>query len=232
MNFKKIVAAVAASALALSLFAVSASAADPVTFTLDAQNAGYGEDYEWEVTSTPVTFEGNGEYTVDIDLSANPSDIWCKLNTPGNETAPAGWETATVEITSVKINDIDWPLVPNHAKNPGAFYAPVEGATEPFVNFNVWNVWYEPGNVIDMTNTKAVAGTGYSFLDDAGKRIVVEKMSVTFKVDGVDGVGLTAADVEAANATTAPATGNVPVIAIGAVMALAVVGAVVSRKRK
>jgi hypothetical protein len=227
MNFKKIIAAVAATALTLSVFTITASAAD-ATFTLEAQNAGYGEDYEWEVTPTTVTVQGNGEYTVDIDLSANPSDIWCKLNTPATETAPDEYKTATIEITGVKINDIDWPLDPNCEKNPTAFYTPVEGATDPFINFNIWNVWYEAGNVVDMTNTKQVAGTGYSFLDDAGQRMVVEKVTVSFKIDGVGGVGLTAD----ALATSSPATGNVPVIAIGAVCALAVVGAVVSRKRK
>jgi hypothetical protein len=68
-------------------------------------------------------------------------------------------------------------------------------------------------------------GQMYALLDDTGKAITVESFTCDFTISGVGGEG-------AAAATTAPATGNVPVIAISAVCALAVVGAVVSRKRK
>jgi hypothetical protein len=228
MKFSKIIAAVAAAALAFSAMTFSASAAEPLTFSLEAQNAGYAPDeaYTWVVVSQDVTIEGNGTYEVVFDVSANHSDIWTKFNTPAMDTAPAEYETAVIRLNSLKVNDVDWPVI---AGNESEFYAPVQGEKVPYVNFNFWNTWYTEGNVIDTTNTEFITGTGYKFLDDTGAPILVESFTVNFTIDGVGGV--TAAPASD-GASTSASTGNMPIALIGGVAIVALTAAVVSRKRK
>jgi hypothetical protein len=218
MNFKKILAAVAAGALALSLFSFSASAAEELTFTMNVRN-----DPSWVDHAQSITINGNGTYDYTVDLSDDPAVTWPNFNTPASESAPAEYAGSTITLESFKINGVEWPVAPD-GLNTREFVAAAEGSTNPTVNFNFWNTWYTEGNMIDMTNAKFTPNLGYSFLDADGKAIEVTEFSFTFTIDGVGG--------EFAGGTASPSTGNVPVIALGAVMALAVAGAVISRKRR
>jgi LPXTG-motif cell wall-anchored protein len=225
MNFKKIVAAVAAAALALSVFAFPASAADPLTFTVQVVgNSGAAVPQD-------VTIDGNGTYTVEFTgLTDSP---YQQFNTPaptGGAVDAPGYENAQITLDSLTINgDLEvaagksFPLLGTY-----------NGGTDIVVNFNFFNVWYEAGNLIDDTNYTST-GSAYNFLDADGNPVTVTSIAATFTISGVTDsaeVADAAPEDAAAPATTAPATGNMPVALIGGVAVIALVGVVVSRKRK
>jgi hypothetical protein len=215
MNFKKIVAAVAAAALALSTLAFSASAADSITFPVQVQGAD-GSNIQKEVTITD-----NGDYAITVDgLSGSR---FAMFNTPQLfDAAPAGFENATIALNSLTINgDIDWPVADTSAK---PLYALYSDTPPEVVNFNFFNIYYEPGTIIDTTNCDVAPGSGYRFLDADGAPIEVTSLTANVTIAGIGAA-------EAPAATTAPATGNVPVGVIGLVAALALAGVVVSRKK-
>ncbi|MDR0903640.1 MAG: hypothetical protein LBM59_03305 [Ruminococcus sp.] len=268
MNFKKLIAAVAAGAMALSLMAFPASAADALTFNMSAKDST-----TWADTSVAVTIEGNGDYSATLDVSATGAAGWGYLYFLGTGAAPAGYEEAQIQFTKVIIGETEFPVTggPNGLLNNGK------------VDTNVFNVWYTAGNIIDMTNSQA-EGQVYAFLDADGNKITPASFTVEFTISGVAEAAAeteaaeteavaaeteaapaeteaepveeaapeveevapeteAAAETEAAPAVTeapvaevavtdAPATGNAPVIVVGSVMALALAGALISRKRK
>jgi hypothetical protein len=222
MKLRKILAAVSAAALALSVMAFPVNAAEELTFTINARNTT-----TWTDIPQSVTVNGNGTYTATWDVSDNPSTQWCNFNTPATEPAPESYIGSTITLDSFKVNDMDWPVASADGKNKTDFYAVAEGATEGTINFNFWNIWYEVGNMVDMSGAKATANSGYTFLDADGNPIEVTKLEVTFTLDGVDGV-FVAGD----GATASASTGNAPVALIGGIAAVALAGALISRKRK
>jgi LPXTG-motif cell wall-anchored protein len=226
MNFKKIVAAVAAAALALSTFAFSASAADPLTFPIQVVgNSGAAVPQD-------VTINGNGTYTVEFtDLADAP---YQQFNTPaptGGEVVAPGYENAQITLDSILING----EIEVSAGKSFPLYGTYDTGTDLVVNFNFFNVWYEAGNLIDSANVEKY-GNAYNFLDADGNPVTVTSMKATFTISGVTEDAAEVADAApedaAAPATTAPATGNMPVALIGGVAVLALAGVVVSRKRK
>ncbi|MDR0903081.1 MAG: hypothetical protein LBM59_00425 [Ruminococcus sp.] len=208
MNFKKIIAAVAASAIMLSTMAFSASAAEPVSMIMYAKG-----DPSWVDVITTVDLNGDGDYSVTLDVSEDGSNEWGYFMADYTQSAPEEYKGATVTVKSFKINGVEYPLAKDSMTLVG------DDGTFMFQIFNVWN---EANNMLPAENLKMV-GQLYGLLDADGNKIKVENFSCDFTVSGVGG---------AAAATTAPATGNVPVIVLGSVMALAVIGAVASRKRK
>ncbi|MDR0974682.1 MAG: hypothetical protein LBL80_03190 [Ruminococcus sp.] len=218
MNFKKIIAAVAASALMLSTMAFSASAADPLTYKMQVVNIN------GVAVTQDVTIEGNGTYSVEFtDLVDAPFQQFNTSAPTGDEVVPAAYANASITLDSVTINgDIDWPVAPDGA-NTFALVSQYAGAGDPVVNYNFFNIWYKEGNMVDDTNMEPNSGgNGYNFKDADGANITITSLAATFTISGVDGEG----------ATTAPATGNVSVYVLGSIMALAAVAVVASRKRK
>jgi hypothetical protein len=216
MNFKKIIAAVAAGALALSLFAVSASA-ESATLQGSIQDAEVG----WAVVSEQVELNGDGDYTITIKPDTGYTQ-WGKFTfeVPTGGSTPASYANAYVTFNSVTVN--------------GDTKLPLDAAVYPLcdengaININLFNVWHVPalGYVLDTSEANAVwtANSYAKFLDASGAPISITEWTVDFTIS-MDGA-------PAGAATTSPSTGNVPVIALGAAMALAVAGAVISRKRK
>jgi hypothetical protein len=214
MNFKKIVAVVATAAMALSAFSFSASAADPTVVQIVTKDAT-----SWQDTVAEVEVNGDGTYTGTVDLSAINPTILGYIWVYGVEDTPADYANATLTIDSVKINGTEWPLVTTSVALINPATAPVIGER------TIMNVWNEPNNMLDMTNTSKSLGNGYSFLDADGAKIAVSSVEVTFTLSGVGAAAAPAA-------TTAPATGNTPIAIIGGIAVAGLIGTVVSRKRK
>jgi hypothetical protein len=208
MNFKKIVAAVAAGVLTLSTFAFSATAADPTTVTFYAK-----EDTTWADTPTTIDVTGDGDYSVTLDVSAVKSRTWGYFMADYTQAAPEEYRNAMVTVKSFKVNgDIEIPLAVT-TKN----WVSTEDLS---YQLQLFNIWTQENNMVQADRLKEVGGM-YALLDENGTAITVESFTVDFTISNYGGA-----------ATTAPATGNTPVMVISAICALAVVGAVVSRKRK
>ncbi|MDR0974681.1 MAG: hypothetical protein LBL80_03185 [Ruminococcus sp.] len=220
MKLKKILAIIAAGALAISALAIPTSAADDFTFI-----AGAKDGVTWADTNTDVTISGNGDYTVTLDVSATGADSWGYFWLTGSDEAPAGYENATITMNSFKINGTEWAFATTEAP------LLTKGRIGEIPIFNVWNKTKE---MLDMTNTKA-SGQLYAFLDADGKNIVIDSFELNFTISGVDGEGAVAsADAAPASdgETTSATTGNMPIALIGGAAIVALGVAVVSRKRR
>jgi hypothetical protein len=219
MNFKKIIAAVAASALMLSTMAFSASAADATGLRGSIQDAQVG----WTVVSEDMEIAGDGSYSLTVAPS-EAYNTWGKFvfEAVDGEAAPAEYAGATITFDSIVVNG-DTELA---IGNPS--FALVDDTGK--VNVNLLNVWYEQagGNILDTSEgaAKVVAATSAQFLDADGNPIDITTWTVNFTISGVGGAP--AGD----GATASAATGNTSVIVLGSVMALAAVAVVASRKRK
>jgi LPXTG-motif cell wall-anchored protein len=209
MNFKKIIAAVAASALALSVMAFNVSAADEASVNVNAKDT-----VTWADTVVPVQLTGNGSYSATIEV-AEPATGWGYLTINATEKAPEAYVGSTLTFDSLILNgEVEVPFA-----NKSLAFVDDTGA----FNVNAFNCWWTDGNNIDM-NATTKEGDAYAFVDADGNKIPVTSMTLNFSVSGVGGA--------AAAETASPATGNAPVALIGGVAMLALVGAVVSRKRK
>ncbi|MDR0987033.1 MAG: hypothetical protein LBL98_05015 [Ruminococcus sp.] len=212
MNFKKIIAAVAASALMLSTMAFSASAAADLGVRAMIQDAQVG----WAVVNVDSTINGDGSYSVTIEPDA-AYNAWGKVAFEAVDGAVASDEYlgATVTFDSVVVNgDTELPLAVSS-------YALCDDTGK--VNINLLNVWYEQagGNNLDVSEGVAnlTPATSVQFLDADGNPIEISSWTINYTISGVGG-------------SASPSTGNVSVYVLGSVMALAVVGVVASRKRK
>jgi hypothetical protein len=212
MNFKKIIAAVAASALMLSTMAFSASAADPTGVRGSIQDAEVG----WAVVSEDIEISGDGSYSITVAPDTAYTK-WGKFvfEAVDGAAAPADYANATVTFDSIVVNgDTELPLATTS-------YPLCDDTGK--VNINLLNVWYVPdlGYVLDTAEgvAKFTAQTDCSFLDADGNAIPISTWTVNFTISGVGG-------------TASASTGNASVYVIGSVMALAAVAVVASRKRK
>jgi hypothetical protein len=219
MNFKKIVAAVAAAALALSAFAFSASAVDSYTVSAIVKEAT-----TWNDTTTKIDVTGNGTYTVSVDVSATGADTFGYLWLMGYDKASDDYANATLTVDSVKFDGVEQTIT-----NPT--YPFLMPKTAPIMGehpmFNVWNADDAPA--IDLSGATKLDGTGYQFPGADGTPLKIGVFEVTFTISGV---GEAAPAADAGAATTAPATGNTPIAIIGGIAVAGLIGTVVSRKRK
>jgi hypothetical protein len=277
MNFNKLIAAVAAGALALSVMAFPTSAAGELSINIVGKDAS-----TWADTTQAFTVNGDGEYTATFDVSAAGTSGWGYVNLSSADAAP-DYANTTLTLTSFKVNDVEMPL---NAANVTSDFAPDGGVVNVTI-FNVFNKNFDKIDVAACTKASVVDAQVYDFLDDAGAPIVVDTFTIGFTLaekpaeteaapaeteaaaveaaPAEDAAAVDAAapaeepeaveeaapaveeaapeateaapaETEAAVAevavTDAPATGNVPVIVVGSVMALALAGAVISRKRK
>jgi hypothetical protein len=212
MNFKKIIAAVAASALMLSTMAFSASAAETTGLRASIQDAELG----WAVVSEDIELNGDGSYSVTV-APDQAYTRWGKFvfEIVDGAATSADYAGKTVTFDSIVVN--------------GDTELPLANATYPLcddtgnININLLNVWYVPtlGYVLDTSESAAkfVAQTDCQFLDADGNPIAISEWTVNFTIG--DGA-----------ATASPTTGNVSVYVLGSAMALAAVAVVASRKRK
>ncbi len=224
MNFKKIVASIAAAAMAVSMVAVNAFAATV------------------EIDSTyPGGWSSSGNGIKKADLEAVGGDVKITLNIEvQNKLGLAdqllinpidydnGWVSQTDNITSdTEIAKVDgWICVPQDATTV-EFVLDAEAISalgDSGLCFSVQEVLVKSA---DYELAEAKQAEVIRVSDQEGKDYCFGK----FDPKGGAAEEAPAADAPAADTTEAPATGNAPVAAIAVVMALAGAAAVASKKR-
>lgn len=232
MKFKKIAAVAAASAMALSVMAVNASAAEYEAFLMFT-------DFDWlwgnwnAGVAGDATVNGYGTYTVSVDstqaentMSAtNGAQVFCiDIIGGGAEFNP---DNTVATIDSIKADGVDVPV-----DNSKIVYGDIE----------------ENGNFrIEIRNAYGVTGdvndTHYNPID-ADNFSAAESIEVTFTLS--DPNGSAPAETEAPEAAEAPAeeapvadttttstaTGNTSPAALAGVMAVAAAAAFAVKKSK
>lgn len=243
MKIRKILAAVAATAVAVSAMAVNVFAAQDASALADGTaylnlNKADWSDYEAEWTNAEVT--GNGTYTVSAKM-AEATDLgqFNALEIKNGETKFG--TTYVVTVDSFKINGVE-------VKVGDSYTCSADGAGVT-TRVNLYNEWNNP----DESATNKDTGTPDNRAADGDimsktARLVgsvddlagIETIEVTFTVSGIGDAAASADAGEAADAgtpagdgnTDSQKTGNVPAVAMVSVMALAGVAAVASKKRK
>jgi hypothetical protein len=175
MNLKKIVAAVAAAAMALSVMAFSTSAADPVSAVFETCQGDAGG---WAKPQVKFQITGNGTYSFEATF-ANPNELtaYAKFGTLAD--LPAGYDEAKVVVDEVLVNGVAQPLNDLEARTwdfDGLVMAGDDGG------INAWNAWGTDASAI----TTDVAGDNSCTIVDAdGNNIVIASVKVTITVSGV-----------------------------------------------
>ena len=247
MKIKKILAAVAATAVAVSTMAVSAFAAQDTsgladgTAYLNLNTADWAAfDAEW--TNAEVT--GDGTYTVSMK-AASPVDLgqFNALEIMNGETKFG--TTYVVTVDSIKINGVE-------VKTAEGFTCSADGAGVT-TRVNIYNEWNSPDDSATNPNGDLDQRAADGDIMSKSARMVAsmddmagtETMEVTFTVSGIGGAAAPAEETtdaadttdaaEAPAADTAPtttaATGNVPVAVMVSVMAVAGAAVVATKKR-
>lgn len=210
MKLKKIIASIAAAAVAVSAMAVNVFAADEYNAKLGFTDSGWTYQ-DWE-TSTTVT--GDGQYSIETTAPAGSLDILVFV--VDIEGMYADHPEATAVLDKVEIDGAELEF---DASKIG--YGDLEGKGN--FRIDIYN---------DFSDTKS---------DPPINNVtpITQSVKVTFTVSGLGGASEAGGD--AAETTDAPAadgetasgkTGNVPAMAMVAVMAVAGTAAVVSKKRK
>ncbi len=229
MKLKKIIAAIAATAVAVSTMAVNAFAGqDPAgladgTAFLNINDTNWGTpDGEW----TNVEITGDGTYTVALTgATAFTMGQFNALDIVNGELV-FGREYV-VTIDSIKINGVE-------SKIEEGYTCSADGAAVT-TRVNIFNEWNNP--------TEDPSSDGYidnrcadgDYMSKSARIVTaaiegITDMEVTFTVSGIGG-GAADTTTDAADTTTeAPATGNAPIAGIAVVMALAGVAAIASKK--
>lgn len=247
MKIKKILAAVAATAVAVSTMAVSAFAAQDTsgladgTAYLNLNTADWAAfDAEW--TNAEVT--GDGTYTVSMK-AASPVDLgqFNALEIMNGETKFG--TTYVVTVDSIKINGVE-------VKTAEGFTCSADGAGVT-TRVNIYNEWNSPDDSATNPNGDLDQRAADGDIMSKSARMIAsmddmagtETMEVTFTVSGIGGAAAPAEETtdaadttdaaEAPAADTAPtttaATGNVPVAVMVSVMAVAGTAVVATKKR-
>ena len=244
MKIKKILAAIAATAVAVSTMAVTAFAGQDESALADGTaflniNKSDWSDFAAEYTNVAVT--GDGTYTVSMTAS-EPVDMgqFNALEIVNGETLYGS--TYVVTIDSVKING-------EEKKIAEGWTLSADGAGIK-TRVNIYNEWNSP----DAAGEDQRAADGdimskTAMLISADDLAGVTSLEVTFTVSGIGGGDASSEASEpettsdepapaanesapAAETTEAPATGNVPAAVMLSVMAVAGAAVVASRKRK
>lgn len=218
MNLKKIVAAIAAAAVAVTMTAVSAFAA---TVELDAEYPG-----AW----------GAGKCIPKADLVAIGGDVKVTLTVETKKpliedqylVAPMDYDNSWTRITAKCTSDTmvakaDEFVVLKEGETTVEFVVPadvVNSLGDSGIGFQVQNV------IVKSANIEAGSAQGaVTIIDEAN---VIDYCNGRFELGGA--AEAPAADAAPEASTEAPATGNAPVAAIAVVMALAGAAAVASKK--
>lgn len=241
MKIKKIVAAIAAAAVAVSTMAVSAFAAQNTDSLADGTaylNINLSDWSEFDATWENAEITGDGTYTVSM-TGADGINIgqFNALEIKNGETVFN--RTYTVTVDSIKINGVEQKI--------GEGYTCSADGVGLTTRVNLYNEWNTPSE--DVSNDGAVdcrAADGdvmsktARMIDASCLETATNDIEVTFTVAGTgaaaaaDTTADTAETTDAAETTetTSTATGNASAAAIAAVMAAAGVAAIAAKKRK
>lgn len=215
MKIRKILAAAAAAAVAISTMAVTAFAEGSVDTVMVVQDSA-----TWANTlSENVTITGDGEYSYSIsglDIAPDTLNVIYVKDASCIESTPKDYASgllgADAEVVSLKINGSDVTV------NPGSTLYDNSGNVLDFCLYNIWSAddtWIDVPvqNITSIDLTIKVTAGGAAAPADTGETAD--------------------ADTPAGDSDTASkTTGNVPAMAMVSVMALAGVAAVASKKRK
>lgn len=248
MNIKKIVAAVAAAAVAVSTMAISAFAGqntDSLTDGTAYLNINLSDWSDFEATWENVEITGDGTYTVSM-TGADGVNIgqFNALEIKNGETVFN--RTYTVTVDSIKINGVEQKIEEGYTCS-----ADGAGLT---TRVNIYNEWNNPNEDVaadGAVDCRAADGDVMSktarMIDASCLEAATNDIEVTFTVAGTGAAAAadTTDDTTAAPAettetgsaaetteTTSTATGNASAAAIAAVMAAAGVAAIAAKKRK
>lgn len=241
MKIKKIVAAIAAAAVAVSTMAVSAFAAQNTDSLADGTaylNINLSDWSEFDATWENAEITGDGTYTVSM-TGADGINIgqFNALEIKNGETVFN--RTYTVTVDSIKINGVEQKI--------GEGYTCSADGVGLTTRVNLYNEWNTPSE--DVSNDGAVdcrAADGdvmsktARMIDASCLETATNDIEVTFTVAGTgaaaaaDTTADTAETTDAAETTetTSAATGNASAAMIAAVMAAAGVAAIAAKKRK
>ncbi len=240
MKIKKIVAAIAAAAVAVSTMAVSAFAAQNAdsfadgTAYLNINNSEWGDfDATWE----NVQITGDGDYTV--SMTGADGIALAQFNALEVKNGETFFNrTYTITVTSIMINGVEQKI--------GEGYTCSADGAAINTRVNLYNEWNSPNeDVSDDGNVDCRAADGdvmsktATMIDssclEAGTNDIVVKFTVAGTGAAAEAAADTAETTEApaeTTETTSTATGNASAAAIAAVMAAAGVAAIAAKKRK
>ena len=241
MNFKKIIASVAAAAVAVSTMAVSAFAAQNADSFADGTaylNINLSDWSEFDATWENAEITGDGTYTVSM-TGADGINIgqFNALEIKNGETVFN--RTYTVTVDSIKINGVEQKIGEGYTCSADGV-----GLTTRVNLYNEWNTPNEDVSDDGAVDCRAADGDVMSktarMIDASCLETATNDIEVTFTVAGTgaaaaaDTAADTAETTDAAETTetTSTATGNASAAAIAAVMAAAGVAAIAAKKRK
>lgn len=241
MKIKKIVAAIAAAAVAVSTMAVSAFAAQNTDSLADGTAYLNINDSEWsdfDATWENVQITGDGDYTV--SMTGADGIALAQFNALEVKNGETFFNrTYTITVTSIMINGTEQKIADG--------YTCSADANAINTRVNLYNEWNSPSeDVSDDGNVDCRAADGdfmsksATMIDssclEAGTNDIVVKFTVagTGAAAAADTTADTAETTDAAETTetTSTATGNASAAAIAAVMAAAGVAAIAAKKRK
>lgn len=241
MKIKKIVAAIAAAAVAVSTMAVSAFAAQNADSFADGTaylNINNSEWSDFDATWENVQITGDGDYTV--SMTGADGIALAQFNALEVKNGETFFNrTYTITVTSIMINGTEQKI--------GEGYTCSADGAAINTRVNLYNEWNSPNeDVSDDGNVDCRAADGdvmsktATMIDssclEAGTNDIVVKFTVAGT--GVDAAADTTADTAettdaaATTETTSTATGNASAAMIAAVMAAAGVAAIAAKKRK
>lgn len=240
MKIKKIVAAIAAAAVAVSTMAVSAFAAQNTDSLADGTaylNINLSDWSEFDATWENAEITGDGTYTVSM-TGADGINIgqFNALEIKNGETVFN--RTYTVTVDSIKINGVEQKIGEGYTCSADGV-----GLTTRVNLYNEWNTPSEDVSDDGAVDCRAADGDVMSktarMIDASCLETATNDIEVTFTVAGTGAAAEATADTaETTEApaetteTTSTATGNASAAAIAAVMAVAGVAAIASKKRK
>lgn len=241
MKIKKIVAAIAAAAVAVSTMAVSAFAAQNTDSLADGTaylNINLSDWSEFDATWENAEITGDGTYTVSM-TGADGINIgqFNALEIKNGETVFN--RTYTVTVDSIKINGVEQKIGEGYTCSADGV-----GLTTRVNLYNEWNTPSEDVSDDGAVDCRAADGDVMSktarMIDASCLETATNDIEVTFTVAGTgaaaaaDTTADTAETTDAAETTetTSASTGNASAAAIAAVMAAAGVAAIAAKKRK
>lgn len=218
MNFKKIVAAIAAAAVAVTMTAVSAFAA---TVELDAEYPGSWQAGKCIPKADLVAIGGDVKVTLTIETQKPLIEDQFLVAPMDYDNS---WTRITAKLTSdTMVAKADEFGVVKDGETTVEFVVPadvVNSLGDSGIGFQVQNVIVKSAEIEAGTAQGAV-----TIIDEAN---VIDYCNGRFELGGA--AEAPAADAAPEASTEAPATGNAPVAAIAVVMALAGAAAVASKK--
>ena len=240
MKIKKIVAAIAAAAVAVSTMAVSAFAAQNTDSLADGTaylNINDSDWSEFDATWENAEITGDGTYTVSM-TGADGINIgqFNALEIKNGETVFN--RTYTVTVDSIKINGVEQKIGEGYTCSADGV-----GLTTRVNLYNEWNTPSEDVSDDGAVDCRAADGDVMSktarMIDASCLETATNDIEVTFTVAGTGAAAEATADTaETTEApaetteTTSTATGNASAAMIAAVMAAAGVAAIAAKKRK